>query len=135
VADLDHRVPTAVGPRADADLVPLRLALGDRVRRVQQQVQEDLPQARLVALDHRRVAVVLHQPGAVPDLVPGDVDRRIQYAPQRDGPALLLVTARKTPQVARDVADALGALTRLGQRLPGLVQGSAHVAVHAALPV
>ena len=55
----------------------------DRVRGVQQQVQEHLPEARFVGLDHRRVAVVLHQAGAVPDLVPGDVDRRIQHAAQR----------------------------------------------------
>ena len=80
------------------------------------------PEARLVALDHRRVAVVLHQARAVADLVPGDVDRRIEHAAQRDRPALLLVAAREHPQVAHDVADALGALARLGQRLARLVE-------------
>ena len=39
-----------------------------------------------------------------------------------DRPALLLVAAREHPQVAHDVAHALGALARLGQRLARLVE-------------
>ena len=91
------------------------------MRRVEQQVQEHLAEARFVALDHRHVAVVLHQAGAVPDLVPGDVDRRIQHPAQRDRAALVFVAAREHPQITDDVADAFRALARLGQRLPRLV--------------
>ena len=122
VAHLDHRVAARVGAGADPDLVALRLALGDGVRGVQQQVQEHLAEPRLVRLDHRRIAVVLHQPRPVADLVPGDVDRGIEHPPQRHRTALVLVAAREHPQVAHDVADALGALARLGQRLARLVE-------------
>ena len=122
VAHLDHGAAVCVGPRGHPDLVALRLPLGDGVRGIEQQVQEHLAEPRLVPLDHRRVAVVLHQAGAVPDLVPGDVDRRIEHPPDGDRTALLLVAAGEDPQVAHDVADPLGPLARLGERLAGLVE-------------
>ena len=109
--------PALVGPGADADLVALGLALGDGLRGVEEQVQEHLAEARLVAVDQRHVAVVLHQARAVADLVPGHVDRRVEHAAHDHRPARLLVAAREDLEVAHDVAHPLGALARLAQRL------------------
>ena len=48
-------LPALVGPRRDAHLVPVRVPLGDGLRRVDQQVEKHLPEARLVRFDRRHL--------------------------------------------------------------------------------
>ena len=51
--DLEHRALVAVGAHRDADLVVRRARLGHRLRRVEQQVEDDLLEPRLVRPDRR----------------------------------------------------------------------------------
>src|SRR3990172_8601551 len=84
VPDL-HRHPIRALPAGDdPDLVLRGPALRDGLRRVDEQVQEHLPQARLVGLDLGYPGVVLHQPRAIADLARGDVHRQIEGPLQID---------------------------------------------------
>jgi hypothetical protein len=75
------------------DFVLGRVPFGDRVSRIDQQVQEDLSEAVLLARDRRYVLEVSGQPRAVADLVPRHVDRRLQHEPQLDRSRIVVVRA------------------------------------------
>jgi len=89
----------------DADEVLVRAPLRDRLRRVDEQVQEHLAELVRARLDHRQVPDPHLEARAVPDLVPRDPDRRLELrADVRRRPAAL-AGARERAQRADDVPD------------------------------
>ena len=117
VANLDRHAAARTDARHDADLVPFRLSLGNGLRGVDDEVQQHLGQARLVRMHRRHVAVLLHQPGPAADLVPGQVDDRIEEAPHVDGAVPVVVEAGEHPQVPHHLADPVGSVTGLAERV------------------
>ena len=99
----------SVGPHLDADLVARDAVLGHRVRRVEQQVEHDLLEPRLVGPHRRRRLERRRDAGAVADLVPGDLDGRPRDRGEVDPPPRLAVGAGERPQLADDRRDPLGA--------------------------
>ncbi len=71
VAHLDDRAPIVRGTRREPDLVSRGIAFGNCLRRVDDEIEQQLSKSRWVGIHQRYVAVVLDQRGAVSDLVPG----------------------------------------------------------------
>ncbi len=123
VAHLDEDAARVVRVRDDADDVVLGVALGDGLRGVDDEVEEDLPEARLVGVDGRHVAELLDEPGAVPDLVPGHAQRGLEHVLDLHGaPPLLVGRAREDPEVADDLTHALGGVSGVAQLFDDLVE-------------
>src|SRR5581483_3580805 len=109
VAHDDLDAPVSELARADVDLVALPVTLGNRLRRVHQQIQKHLPEARLVAHDGVTRAVALGELRAVLDLVPRQVDRAVHHPPDvHEIPSLDGAAARKRLQIVHDGSHALG---------------------------
>jgi ribonuclease T1 len=125
VVHLDDRAPLGVAPAHQPDLVPLDVALRDRLRGVDQQVEEDLPEPGLAGQHGRGGAEVLHQARAVLDLVEHHVGARLQDRAQVHALLPLLVGAREGLEVAHHVLHANGPLARLRQRLAQLLEVAA----------
>ena len=100
----------------DADLVRVRVPLGDGLRRVHEQVEEHLAEARLVRVDRRHVGEALHEARAVPDLVPRHLHRALGDAADVGHASLLDVALRERQEVAHDLAHAVRPLDRLLER-------------------
>ncbi len=75
VGNLDDDPLRAVGGGANTNLVGVRAALGDGLGRIDDEVQKDLAEARLVGKNEGNLAVILDQPRPMPDLVPGHPER------------------------------------------------------------
>src|ERR1700704_3598691 len=78
IANLDHDAADPIHSRDKPDLVRLGVALRDRLGRVDDEVEDDLTEPRLVGLDERHLAVVPDQPRTVADLVRRHADRGFQ---------------------------------------------------------
>jgi hypothetical protein len=94
--------------------VAIRLTLGDRLGGIHQEVDEDVPEPRLVREDRRRAAVLLHEPRAVTDLVARHPDRELEDALDVERRLAILAGARERGQPAHDVADPVHGRARLG---------------------
>ena len=110
VSYLHHRATLGIGGRREGDLVRAGVAFRDRLRGIQEQVDEHLTEARLVGHDGRSLAIGLHQPRAVPDLVGRHVDRELQHGTEVHHRAALLLGPREGHDATNDGADPLGAL-------------------------
>ena len=111
------RTSTIARPRSSADVatpisLPIGLALGDRLRGVDEQVHEHLAEARLVGLDKGHVVEVAHEAGAVADLVPHEADRGLEDAPHVEEAAVVALRARESGQIADDAAHPRGFVAR-----------------------
>ena len=113
IADRDRHL-LAIARRADRD----HAALGNRLRRVHQQVHEDLVQLRRQAFDLRHVAVIAHDVGLVLEFVVDDVERAFQARTEIDHAPLVAGRAREIAQVLHDAPHAQRAVDRfVDQRL------------------
>ena len=109
----NDRAPHLVGRGLDEDAIRFRIAVGNGLRRVDQQIEEDLAEARFVGENPRCGVELLHQPPAVTDLVEGHVDRRLQHPLEVHGADRFFVSPGEHLQVSNDRAHAAGALARL----------------------
>jgi hypothetical protein len=113
----------------DADLVGVRRAVGDRVRRIDDQVEHDLQEPRL-ATEHQAIAgVVAYHPRALPDLVRRHRERRVGHRGQCDRLAHRVVGAREPSEPTDDLGDAARAVLRSAERgverrAVGVVEGT-----------
>ena len=122
VGDLDADPAVGVQRGGGLDQVPLRLAGGDGLGRVHQQVEEDLADAVGVA-QHRRHRPQLHgELGALADLALGQRDRALQRPPHVHLGPLGVAGAGEGAQVADDLPDAGGAAARVLERLADLAE-------------
>ena len=125
VRHLDHHAAPVVDPRARPDLVAAGVSLGDGVGRVDEEVQEDLAEARLVDGHRRHLAVVAHDARPPAQLAPGDAEGVLEHLVDVDGADQRLVRAGEPRQVEHDGAHAGGALaghrraSRGPRQLPG----------------
>jgi hypothetical protein len=92
VGDLDDGVAMLVGARRDTHFVAVCLALGDGLRRVDQQTQKDLAEPSLVRVDEGNLCENFGEAGAVTDLVPRHLGGALKDAPQVDQPVVLRVS-------------------------------------------
>lgn len=121
VGDLDEDLAVGRGRRRHRDRVLMGVPLGDRLGRVDDQVEEHLPQPRLAGVDHRRRRIEdLDQPGPMPDLVPRHPQHRLHDGHHVDGPDQLFLGSGEDLQVAHDRAQPLGALVRVVEHLAQL---------------
>ena len=116
VCDLDDGPPGLVAARGHADGVPVGGALGNRLRGVEQHVDEHLTEARLVRADRRGRAVALDQARTMPELVAGDLRGEFEDAIDLDCGPVIFVGARERHQAAHDGADSLDGYLRVAQR-------------------
>ncbi len=117
VAHLHDRVAASVGACGNAELVPVRVALGDGLRRVDEEVQKHLSKSRLVRVDGGDVPEAFDEASAVPDLVPCHLNGALDDpANVRDAP-LLDVALRKRQKAPHDLAYPVGAFDGLLERL------------------
>ncbi len=116
VAHLEHGPPFVVGAQHDAHQVALDGPRGERLRRVDEQVDDDLAQVPFVAVDDRQGASVELDAGALVQLGAGNAQRDVDRAPQVDRHHPRLVDARERAQRVDDVANALGPLARLAHQ-------------------
>ncbi len=105
-----------VGAGADADLVLVRLPLGDGLGSVDEEVQEHLAEARLVRVDGRHFGQALDEARAVTDLVPRHLRRALDDAAHVGHAALLDVALREGQEVPHDLPHAVRPLDGLLQR-------------------
>ncbi len=100
-----------------------RRTLGNGMGRVDEEVQENLAEARRTALHLRQAAVATPKLGPVANLVESHVDRRFDHGFEVDGLFERLLGAREGLQITDDAPNALCALTRLAQRLGHRLRG------------
>ena len=118
VAHLDDGVAGGVGVGRDADLVgPLVAALGDRLRGVDHQIQDRVPELGLVGLDRRDLREGAHQAGARLDLVKRHLDARLDHAAEVDQRAGLDGIPRKNEEVSHGLVYLAHPVERLEKRL------------------
>ena len=120
IADLDHRATRGVGEGPHRDRVPGDVALRDRLCRVDEQIEEDLPQACLVAEHRRDITKVRDQRRAMSNLILDQFQRRPHHPRQIDERALVLVGAREDLQVTHDLTHAISAFQAVVEHLQGL---------------
>ena len=115
VFDVDADVRAiARAPRAHADLVLVGAAVGDRLRGVEQEIQEHLTEPRGVRVDRwRRGVERLHHARAMTDLVVRHLDRRREHRRDVDGAARVVVGTGERAQPAHDCRHARHAVTRI----------------------
>ena len=83
------------------------VVLVDGLGGIDQQVQEDLTQARRVPGDAWNVRVLPHEAGAVPDLVPAHSDRCLEEVLDVQHLLLFLGNSREAEDVGDDLAHPL----------------------------
>ena len=115
VNDLEESVTLCVRANEHADFVPLRVRLLHRLRRVHQQIDDDLLEPALVGphrphgLERRRDA------GAMADFVARDLDRGVHDGLEVDAASRLVVRPREAAELADDGRDAM-------RPLPGFLE-------------
>ena len=121
VPHLHDDAPARVDGGADADVAGTGTAVvGEGLRGVDEQVQENLCEARLAGHDPRNGRKIGHHAGAVARLVGRHPNRRAKHVAHVDGRQLVIVDPREGPQIARDEAHALDAVANVFERLARL---------------
>lgn len=117
VDDLDHHLPRLVARGRDPHDVLVLRVVGDRLGRVEQQVQQHPPQRARIAVHQRHRRDLADQLRAMADLVGREPDRVIDHRADVDGPDVGGVGLREQPQVARDLLDLGQPLARVLEQL------------------
>ena len=117
VAHLDDYLAGGAGAHSDAHLVAVRIAFGDGLGRVQEQVDQHLPEVRLARLHRRGGLELANDPGAVAQVVGEQLQDLVGDARRVQRLAPLVEPAGEHLEPAHDLRHALGPAVRLGHRL------------------
>ena len=96
-----------------ADLVLVCVPLGDRLRRVHQQVHEDLAEPQVIRHHRGHTLEVPQHARAVPDRVVGHLDRALEHGDDVRRLRAVVVAPREGLQPANDPAHSIGPLARV----------------------
>ncbi len=116
VGDREERLPGVGDAGAEDDAVGLCVPSRNGLRRVLDQVYDDLSELGLVALDERRRAVLLVELRVVADLVADHAYRGVDQAVEIDARDGVAVDARERLEVGDDLPHTVGAVLRRRQR-------------------